>query len=285
VPAVAAGLYALRPDEFTAARAALARDLAEAGDPQAAVVRKLRRPVGLAWILNHLAAAERTKVDALLVAGDQLRSGQAAALQGGGPTALREAEKAVHDEARSLRLEAGAALESAGRSPPPATLSRLELLLRVLATSSDEVRDRFRRGLLEREPEVGAGALGGFLSAEGANGSGPTVPKASESRAAKLEDRGADDRAHRERRATEVAQRRAEAQAHAHAQEQVRQADRARRELERAERRAATAKAVVEALRVRMDAARAELDRAEAEVARCRGVLDGLEGSRNQTHR
>jgi hypothetical protein len=283
VPAVAARLYALRPGEFTAARAALARELAEAGDPQAPVVRKLRRPVGLAWILNHLAAAERTMVDALLVAGDQLRHGQVAALQGGGPTVLREAEKAVHDGARSLWLEAGAALESSGRSPPPATLSRLELLLRVLATSSDEVRNRFRRGLLEREPEVGAGALGGFFLAEGAPGPGPTVPKASASRVAKPEDREADDGEQRERRATEVAQRRAEAEAHAHAQQRARQANRARRELEWAERRVATSKAVVDALRVRMDAARAELDRAEAEVAQCRRVLDGLERSRDPT--
>ncbi|HET9597895.1 MAG TPA: hypothetical protein VFP65_20075, partial [Anaeromyxobacteraceae bacterium] len=56
IPEAAAALLAVPPARFTAERDALARRLASDGDPAAAAaVRKLRRPVGLAWLLNRVA--------------------------------------------------------------------------------------------------------------------------------------------------------------------------------------------------------------------------------------
>src|SRR5512142_2951277 len=92
-----APLFATPPDEFVAARDALAKRLAEAHDPAAAAVRKLRRPAGLAWVLNHLAQHEAQATGELLAAGDRLRQGQAAALEGRGAAALREAERRVQE--------------------------------------------------------------------------------------------------------------------------------------------------------------------------------------------
>lgn len=108
-PEVAARLYALPPDAFVRARESLARELAAADDPRAAAVRKLRRPVGSAWVLDRLAVAEREKVDALAAAGDALRAAARGALEGRGAEAVRAAETRVHEVARALRLAAAGA--------------------------------------------------------------------------------------------------------------------------------------------------------------------------------
>jgi hypothetical protein len=84
-------LYALPLEEFTAARNALAKELASAGDEQGAErVRSLGKPTRAAWIVNQLVRDEREDVKALIDAGDRLRKAQRRAVSGRGPEEFRE---------------------------------------------------------------------------------------------------------------------------------------------------------------------------------------------------
>jgi hypothetical protein len=77
---VAAGLYALPPHEFTAARDAQAAAAKQAGDDSlAASIKRLRRPSTSAALLNGLVREDAKHVDDLLAVGEQLRAAQAAA--------------------------------------------------------------------------------------------------------------------------------------------------------------------------------------------------------------
>ena len=174
LPDDAQALLALPPARFTAERDAVAARLAAAGDPAASAVRKLRRPVGLAWVLNRLARDRPREVAALLAAGDEVRAGTRRAVSGAGAGALRDAEQALRDRARGLRLEAERILAAEGRPPPAAALSRVELLLRVAATGG--AREVLRAGELLREPEVGGEDLSGFTVVAG--GSATALRKA-----------------------------------------------------------------------------------------------------------
>lgn len=298
-PAVAAPLYALPPDAFVAARDALARRLAEARDPAAAFVRKLRRPVGLAWVLNHLAASRAQFVAALLRAGDRLRAAQTAALRGGATGALREAEAELRDAARALRLAAAPVLERAQRRAAPPAMARLEVLLRGLATGPDDLRERFRKGLLDREPDVAAGAEAGLsglaslavFAPEGA----PAVPRergpsdAGGKGGLRLRARnagptlrlsGRSKRGSRAQRREEQARKKAAEEAEARARERARLLGEAKRALAAAEAQVEKKRAGVAAAEERLDAARAELEAAEGEARGARERVERLgEGS------
>src|SRR5512141_172782 len=167
MPDPVARLRAIPPERFPAARAEGARALEDAGDPSAGAVRKLRRPTGLAWVMNRLALDRRGDVDALVAAGDRARAGQRRALAGGGAEALRGAEAELRDGARALRLAGAEVLEEEGRPASQAALARLELLLRAVATAPGPARDAFREARLEREPEIAPGDLSGFAIVAG----------------------------------------------------------------------------------------------------------------------
>jgi hypothetical protein len=270
LPAGAEALLALAPDRFVAEREALAARLAERSDATgAALVRRLRRPVGLAWLLNRLAQTRRDELDALLAAGDRLRAGQRRAIAGEGPEALREAEEAVRGAARALRTEAHRAMEEEGRRPDPAALARLELLLRVVAGVTGEVREALRRGVLEREPEVAGGDLSGLGVVPGG------VPARSSPAAA---------RAREAPPAVEPDRARRLAAERVRAERQARRADRerakARREASALERARATAERALAKAQAAADVARARLAEAEAHVAAARAALERLPGPR-----
>ncbi|HEX9289129.1 MAG TPA: hypothetical protein VF904_06360, partial [Anaeromyxobacteraceae bacterium] len=88
-------LHAEPPERFVAARDALARELAGAGDARAHWVKELRRPSLRTWALNRLARDRPDAVEALLAAGDRLRAAHAAALRGEGGAGLRAADEEV----------------------------------------------------------------------------------------------------------------------------------------------------------------------------------------------
>ncbi|MDQ3146055.1 MAG: hypothetical protein M3R01_03825, partial [Actinomycetota bacterium] len=88
----ASALYELAPEEFVAAREALAKELVAEGDRAAAKeVRALRRPTVVAWAANQLVRRHPQAVESLLAAGGQLRAAQEGALGGAGGAGLREA--------------------------------------------------------------------------------------------------------------------------------------------------------------------------------------------------
>lgn len=295
-PSVAAPLYALPPDAFVPAREALARQLSEAHDPLAPAVRKLRRPVGLAWVLNGLAASEKEKVAALLTAGDRLRAAQRAALEEGRAGGLREAEDEVRNVARTLRLAGASMVARAGREAAAPAMARVELLLRALATAPGESRAQFQKGLLEREPDLAGDPFEGLSGVESlalpeARSVRPEPtptptptpaqkpePAAAAPRPAQPEARAREREEERARRLADQARRREAADAQARAQERARLVAQARRAIAEAERERDRRRSAVEAARQRLEAARAELEEAEREAERRRERLAQLEG-------
>jgi hypothetical protein len=276
LPDAARALLALPPDRFVAERDALARALAARGDRAAAEVKKLRRPVGLAWVLNHLARERDGDVEALLRAGDRLRAGHRRAVAGGGPGELREAEEELRERARALRSEAARALESAGRRADPAVLSRVELLLRLLAPLPGPDRDAFRSAALAAEPSPSPADVGGLALVAGGRAApakeGAPVPRAaapagrSAGRAAARGAREARQEAARQARAA----KRAEAEAARRARAARREADRADAAARRADAAAAHAEEDARRAAERARTLRAQADAARAEAARKR---------------
>ncbi len=266
LPAEAKALLALPPSRFKGARDALAATLAERRDPAAARVRKLGRPVGLAWVLNRLARESPRDVAALLGAGDRVRAGQRRAVSGAGGGALREAEEVLRDRARALRLRAEELLREEGRPASAATLARVELLLRVAATGED--REPLRDGALLREPALGAGELSGFTLVPGGRGAlpppaprrgaraapAPRAPREVRDRAERAREREArqqEERDLRERRRALARARASAAAADRRAAAEARRADDAERAAREARERAAAARAEADRLHAR----------------------------------
>ena len=84
-------LYALRPEEFVAARNDLAKRLTEAGERErAAEIKALRKPSLAVWLVNRLARERELDVQRLAKAGEALMQGQA-----GGPEAREEEQRAL----------------------------------------------------------------------------------------------------------------------------------------------------------------------------------------------
>jgi hypothetical protein len=96
-------LYGLPLDEFTKERDALAKELRQGGDKEAAdEVKALRKPPVSAWTVNQLARRHPQEMRALVKAGEGLRKAQRAAVGGGGPEALRDATRAHRDRLDDL---------------------------------------------------------------------------------------------------------------------------------------------------------------------------------------
>ena len=140
----AAGLYALAPEDFTAARDEASKAARAAGDPVAATALKaLRRPSVAAWLVNRLTVEQPGLLDQLLGLGPALARAQA----GGQATALRTLGaqrrtlvEAVADAAAqgrtvsaAVRAEVVATLEAALADPASAEAVRSARLVRALS--------------------------------------------------------------------------------------------------------------------------------------------------------
>jgi hypothetical protein len=280
LPDDARALLALPPARFVEERDALAGALEARGDGAAAEVRRLRRPVGLAWVLNRLARDRREDVEALLRAGDRLGVGHRRALGGEGPAELRAAEDELRDRARTLRSEAARVLEEAGRPADPGVLSRVELLLRVVAPSPGPEREAFRQGALTAEPVPASADLSGLATVPGGAAAAPPRGRGDHARPAAA----AEASPAAARKGARGARREAERQARVAKRawvEAERKRKAARRDLARATARAARAEAAAaradevlrraaeraRELRARADAARADAARREKDGA------------------
>jgi len=111
-------LFTTPPTEFVAARNALAKSLKAAGQKEeAAAVAALRRPSVPDWALNTVALQAPDVVADAVVAAEELRAVQAAALgDAGGATDLREAMATTRQAAGALRKAAEDVLRQAGRA-------------------------------------------------------------------------------------------------------------------------------------------------------------------------
>jgi hypothetical protein len=239
-------LFSSRPEEFVAARDALARALkAEGSADAAAEVKRLRRPTLGAWTLNQLARTSRDDLDALARAGADLLAAQSAGPPGAAER-IRRATAARRDAMDRLLRAASSVLTGAGHPADRTTMERVEGSLLAAGTDTDAAA-ALASGRLERElpPPSGFGAL-----LDGTAG----PPGISPARRTPSNGPARERRARRERDAR-LAHRRAEARAEAD------RLDRAARQAERAARQA----------RRQADAARARAEKLEAEDSASHG--------------
>jgi hypothetical protein len=161
-------LYQLAPDEFTAARNALAKT-AGADAPE---VRRLTKPPLAAWAVNQLYWKRRGLYDALIGASQELRQVHKAILAGRAPSReataeagrgdLRAAGKS-HDEALESASKAALAILQEG-GHPATDATRQAILTTLRALPAEEPAGRLTRALQPGGFEMLAGlSLGGGL--------------------------------------------------------------------------------------------------------------------------
>ena len=141
-------LYELRPEDFTAARNALAKELKQAGDKEgAAEVAALRRPSVGAWALNQVAREQPELIEAALEAGAALRAASDAAASGDA-SGLREATTAERAAGQAVAKAARSHLGDRADAITPALLSTLRV-----AALDDDIARELRTGTLTTEHE------------------------------------------------------------------------------------------------------------------------------------
>lgn len=242
----AAELYALPPEEFTAARNARAKELRREEPDLAGELAKLPKPTAAAAAINRIARDDPSEVRALVQAGKALRSAQEAAVAGKRGGAVAEAAREHREAVDRVRREARRLDVSAQ------TLERVTATLRA-ASIDPELQPLLERGLLAREQEAAGFGLDPSLVAAGA--------RAKPARKPSPKKRGDDGK---ERRAKARAELKA-------AQERLTDAKRAAATAERERRRleqelAAAAKAV--------EAANADVEQAERAVEDARAETE-----------
>jgi hypothetical protein len=226
-------LYALPPAEFTASRNDLARRLKEAGRSDAAVeVKQLRKPTVPVWAVNQLARGNRNDVDALVEAGERLRSAQKEALGGGESQKLREATSAQREALQTLTHRAQDLLAEQGQAATAAVIERIASTLRAAAVDPD-AGELVRAGRLNEELDpAGFDAFAGMplpRRKPTAKKTSPAVDRRREERLRALREKARD--AEEEAKAAEAEAKRADEAA----RRSRAKADRARAQLESAE--------------------------------------------------
>jgi hypothetical protein len=134
------------PEEFVQARNALARQLRERGDVEAARrIAALRRPSTVLWLLNQLGRLAPRDVEELI---ESTRRAQRAQVQGGSGDELRQAMRSQRDAIQRL---VGAAEQLAARSGLALTLEQRRRIQDTLQTAASAEPEALRQGTLEHE--------------------------------------------------------------------------------------------------------------------------------------
>jgi hypothetical protein len=179
--AAADELYALVPEEFTAARNARAKDAKVDDTALGQRIGEFRKPSPAAWILNQLVRDQPDAVDELLDLGADLRDAQAA---GDGRTLTTVGAERRQLIAGLLR-QATHIADAADRSPSRAVLDEVEQTL-IAATVDEAAGEALRTGRLTRSVQaVGFEAvdLDGAVAGE-ASAARPRKPRSAKPSAA-----------------------------------------------------------------------------------------------------
>lgn len=215
----AAALYALRPDEFTAARNARAKELRGDDRSLADAVAALPRPAPAAWLVNQLVRHRGEELDELLELGAELRAAQAEL----DAPAMARLAKQRRSLVAALAREAGALADELGSPVRQPVLDEVAQTLNA-GMADASAADAVRSGrLVQRLEAVGleveldgavAGGPGGTTPAK------PARPKAGRRSGAddgtadrEREEQARRERAERERAAAAAEERAAEASA------------------------------------------------------------------------
>lgn len=262
--AAAEELYALVPEEFTAARNARAKEARAAGDRELADrIGELKKPSPAAWIVNRLVRRRPGELDDLHDLGEELRHAQAS----GDGKALAHIGAERRKLVSALLAQAVEIADAADRSPSRAVLDEVEQTL-IAATVDVAAASALTTGRLVRslqavglEPVELAGAVAGEASAA------PTTRRRSAPSARPERDRAAREQAEADLRG---ARERAEAaqRALADAEDQLQAAEWNADEL-RDERHDLEARLK----ELRSEIAEAERDEREAERLRAKAAV------------
>ncbi len=143
--AAADELYALVPEEFTAARNERAKDAKADDRVLGQRIGELRRPSPAAWIVNSLVREHPDAVDELLDLGADLRDAQAA----GDGRALTKIGSERRKLVSGLLQQATRIADAADRSPSRAVLDEVEQTL-IAGTVDEAAGEALRTGRLVR---------------------------------------------------------------------------------------------------------------------------------------
>ncbi|OLZ53060.1 hypothetical protein AVW11_31295 [Streptomyces amritsarensis] len=153
VDAVAAELYGLRPEEFTAARDAHAAAARKAGQrAEAKRIAALRRPTLAVWAANRLARADADQAQHLLEIGQGLREAHRT-LSG---EDLRKLSHHQHVVIAAMAGEARRLAGEAGQDLSPGAQHEVEQILRGVLADPDAAED-WARGVLAKAPPRAVG--------------------------------------------------------------------------------------------------------------------------------
>ncbi|MFF7379468.1 hypothetical protein ACIP4Q_35860 [Streptomyces massasporeus] len=167
---VADELYALRPEEFTAARASAMASARTAGDRELAErIRALRKPSLAAWVSNLLVRSSPGEVEPLLRLGEGLRQ----AHQDLDGAQLRELSRRQHALIRALSLQARQLAKEAGHPIGESVQREVENTLHAVLADPEAAR-AWAGGRLAKP----LSAAVGFPAAEGARPQRPAPPPA-----------------------------------------------------------------------------------------------------------
>jgi hypothetical protein len=140
-------LYTLPPEEFVAARNALAKELRAAKDREgAALVAKLRRPAVPEWALNVVAAEQPKLVDSVVDAAARVRDAQTAAVEGREGGDVRAALRDLRENGQALLAAAEKAISRSGRPSAPQMAALAGHLAEI--TGNEAVGEQLRGGHL-----------------------------------------------------------------------------------------------------------------------------------------
>jgi hypothetical protein len=176
-------LYAGSPESFTTGRDALAKRLKDGGDDDGARrVRALRKPVRSAWAVDRLVHDDRAAVEALVAAGERLRTAQQRALSGAGPDELRDRSEERRRMVNTLALRAADILGEA--EPPAAVVEDITATLEAASIDEDAAELVLIGRLAKPLPRpAGFGDVTGLRTVPGKPSAPEGSPSAAEERA------------------------------------------------------------------------------------------------------
>ena len=223
-------LSAVPPDEFTAARNALVRQLRERGEAgEARRVGALRKPSTPLWIVNQLGGRAPGLVEELI---DATRRARGAQVHPRGRDELHDAMQAQRQALHELLAEAEKAAAGIGTRITPEIQRRILDTLQTAAASEPKA---LAEGALEQE--LSAAGFGALLGAGGAQAAAKAaVEKAAVQKSAVRQRAQAQKEKLEERRKALLRDREAQ-----HAEQAARRLDNRARQLERMADRAAQA--------------------------------------------
>ena len=262
-------LFAVRPEDFVAARNALVKRLKAAGErDRAGEVATWRRPTPIDWALNQVARDDADAIDRFTGAAAAAQEAQAAALSGRGED-LRAAVAEVRESSATVAALAAAALAGQGRptaSARAAVSTRLAEIAAEPSLAAQLAHGRLGAGAVEADGAFGFGA------AEDGPTPAPARRASAPPRRARVQPEPGTDSAQARKQAAAEAKRERE---RARAVEKAERADASAQDaLATATEALKQAEGELAALQTQLDRAQRARDKATTEHARRRDAAD-----------